>query len=69
MAESEPSTVITAASKLGNTVVRSLAPQFLALVLINVMFMGVFVWYLDTRANHAAEVIRQLLAACLGGKP
>lgn len=58
-------TVIKAGIKLGSQVVHSLAPQFLALVLVNILFLGAFVWYVDARARHSVEVIQQLLASCL----
>jgi hypothetical protein len=62
-------TIVSAGIKLGSHVVTSLAPQFLALVLVNILFLGTFVWYVDARAKHSVEVIQQLLAQCLKAQP
>ena len=51
---------------LGKSVVAGLPAQFLALVVINVLFLGGLFWFVDARANHTAEVLNQLLSACLG---
>lgn len=58
-------TVIQAGIKLGSHVVSSLAPQFLALVIVNMLFLAALFWFVDARANHTAAVLNQLLQACL----
>jgi hypothetical protein len=58
-------TVVQAAIKLGQSVTHGLGPQFLALVLCNVMALGFLAWFVDARARHTAEVLNQLLQACL----
>lgn len=58
-------TVVGAAHKLGAQVIRALTPQFLALVLINIAFMAMFVWYIGARAEHATVVMQRLLDECL----
>jgi hypothetical protein len=72
MAEAPPNgngnshtTVVQAAIKLGQSVTHGLGPQFLALVLVNIVFMGAFVWYVDARARHSVVIIERLLASCL----
>jgi len=65
-------TTIGALSSLSEKLVGALPPQFLALVVINVLFLGALFWFIDARANHAAEVLNQLLSSCLsnqGTKP
>ena len=57
---------------LGGKLIAGLPAQFLALVVINVLFLGGLFWFIDARANHTAEVLNQLLSACLsnqGTKP
>ncbi len=61
----EKAGLIEAGVKLGSQVVHSLAPQFLALLLINAVFLGVLFWFVDARARHTAQLINQLLAGCL----
>lgn len=51
--------------KLGSQVVHALPPQFLGLILVNMIFIGVLFWYIDARAQHSVAVINQLLARCL----
>ncbi len=58
-------TVVQAAIKLGQSVTHGLGPQFLALVLCNVMALGFLAWFVDARAKHTADVLNQLLSACL----
>jgi hypothetical protein len=71
MAEAPPNgngghtTVVQAAIKLGGQVAHSLAPQFLALILVNILFLGILFWFVDARAKHTADVLNQLLSACL----
>jgi len=64
-------TVVGAAHKLSAQLISALTPQFLALVLVNIAFLGLFIWYIGARADHAAAVMQQLLDTCLGkgGKP
>jgi hypothetical protein len=72
MAEAPPNgnghghtTVVQAAIKLGGQVAHGLGPQFLALVLCNVMALGFLAWFVDARARHTADVLNRLLSACL----
>jgi len=58
-------TLIQAGAKLGGQVVTSLGGQFLALLLVNIIFLGVVFWFLDARAKYTVALINQLLAACL----
>jgi hypothetical protein len=58
-------TAIQAGIRLGSQVVHSLAPQFLALIIVNMLALGFLFWFVDARARHTAEVLHQLLQACL----
>lgn len=60
-------TVVQAGIKLGTAVVTSLAPQFLALIMLNVVMLGLLYWFVDSRARHTAEILQQLLVSCLKG--
>ena len=57
--------IISAVTHVGSQVIAALQPQFLALILVNIMFMGVFIWYIDGRARHSVEIIKTLLDSCL----
>jgi hypothetical protein len=58
-------TILGVASRLGGRLINALAPQYLALILINAAFMALFVWFIDTRADHTTAVMQQLLDSCL----
>jgi hypothetical protein len=71
MAEAPPNgngghtTVVQAAIKLGGQAAHTLGPQFLALIIVNAMFLAALFWFVDARARHSVDVIQQLLQACL----
>jgi len=64
-------TVVGAVHKLSSQLISAMTPQFLALVVVNIAFLGLFIWYIGARADHAASIMQQLLDNCLakGGKP
>ena len=51
--------------KLAGQVTHGLGPQFLALILVNILFLAALFWFVDGRARHTAALINQLLATCL----
>jgi hypothetical protein len=57
--------IVGAVSRFSHHVVRALAPQFLALIVLNTMVFGAFFWYADARARHTMDIINQLLLSCL----
>jgi hypothetical protein len=61
----EKAGILEAGVKLGSAVVHSLAPQFLALILINGFVLAALFWFVDGRARHTAAIISQLLAGCI----
>ena len=65
----EKANILEAGVKLGSAVVHSLAPQFLALLLINGLMLAALFWFVDARARHTVAIVNQLLAACLQGRP
>ena len=71
MAEAPPNgngghtTVVQAAIRLGGQAAHTLGPQFLALIIVNGLALGFLFWFVDARARHTADVLNQLLHACL----
>jgi hypothetical protein len=61
-------TIIGAGVKLGSAVVEALTPNFLALLLINALFLGLLYWFVDARARHTVELVNRLLETCLQAK-
>jgi hypothetical protein len=63
-------TIIQAGVKLGSQIVHSIGPpQFIALIILNVIFIGMLFWFVDGRARHTSEMISQLMTKCLRTMP
>jgi low temperature requirement protein LtrA len=60
--------IIGAGVKLGNSIVNALTPQYLALIILNMLSLFLLYWFVDARAKHTVEVINRLLATCLQNK-
>jgi hypothetical protein len=58
-------TLITSLANVGTQILASLTPQLLAIILLNIVFIGLFIWFIDARANHTVMVMQQLLDACI----
>jgi hypothetical protein len=56
-------------SKLAEQAISALTPQFLAVIILNILFIGILFWFVDQRAQHSMAVINQLLHACLKDQP
>lgn len=67
MSDKQPVTVLSTIANIGTQAVGALGPTFLALIMINMIYMGIFYWYVGARAEHANEIIQQLLTSCLRG--
>lgn len=50
---------------LGNKLLGNLPAQFLLLCLINAMFLGSLVWFLDKRDSARERLLTPILAACM----
>ena len=47
------------------TVLATLPPAFLVLVVLNVAFIGVMGWVIDAHSERRAELIERILESCL----
>jgi hypothetical protein len=54
-------------SGLATKVIGSLPAQFLMLILINMIFIGGLIWFLDRRDSARERMLIPILAACLKG--
>ena len=61
-------TIVQATTRLGGQVISNLLPQFLALIIINGLFLVAFLWFVDQRSKHTVAIIEQLMSACLDKK-
>jgi len=57
--EQPPHTILSAASSLGGAVVRSVPPSFLGLALINALFLGTVLLFLDHVINVEGRAAEQ----------
>ena len=58
-------TLITSLTNVGTQIVHNLTPQLLALILLNILFIGLLFWFIGARADHTTAVMQQLLDSCL----
>jgi hypothetical protein len=52
-------------ARLASQAIHALSPQFLALIIVNMIFIGMLFWYIEGRAQHTMTIVNQLLQACL----
>jgi len=50
---------------LSEKLIHALPPHFLLLAILNAAVLLFLFWFIDARAKHTAEVLNQLLSACL----
>jgi hypothetical protein len=51
---------------LGQKIIGVLPAQFLALLLVNIIVVGVMVWHLDNASDARERVLKQLISSCYG---
>jgi hypothetical protein len=56
-------TIVSSVTRLAH----SLPSQFLALLVLNGVMLGLLFWFVDARARHTVEIMNHLLDACLKG--
>lgn len=57
--------VIDSLTDLGKSLVKSLPPAFIMLVLINVVFLGMILWFLNTQLTQRTALVQQLVDKCM----
>jgi len=62
-------TIVNAGVKLGSQLVNSIGPpQFIVLIVLNVILLGFLYWFVSARAEHTADILNQLMSTCLREK-
>jgi hypothetical protein len=70
MSEGErPATTIVGVAGAGMQVLQSLPAQFLMLVLLNAIFIGGLLWFLDQRQKSEERIMDPLMTACINQVP
>ena len=53
-----------AASKLGTALIGALPPAFTLLLLINMVFLGLVMWFIDDQIHQRTELVEQVINHC-----
>jgi hypothetical protein len=61
----EPTTVLGAASRFGDSLLSTLPPAFLVLVALNVAFLGTVLWFIDDQMNERTAMANKMMDACI----
>jgi hypothetical protein len=64
MSDDRP-TVTGAVSKLGQSLITALPPGFLLLCIINILFLGIVMWFLDDQVAQRTSMVGKLLDQCM----
>jgi hypothetical protein len=65
MADNGNPTIPGAVASLGKSLITTLPPAFLLLVLINVAFIGFLMWFLEDQLEQRDAMAKQLFDRCL----
>jgi hypothetical protein len=63
--EKQPTTTLGMAHDLARTLMGSLPPTFLLLVIINCVFLGLVMWFLNSQLRQRADMVNLLVTRCL----
>ena len=69
MTEAEAHGVVGAATELGGRIIGALPAQFLMLVLLNSVFIGGLLWFLDRRDTARERLLTPIVTSCLQQVP
>lgn len=50
---------------IGHRLIAILPPAFLLLVMLNIVFIGFLIWFLDHNATQRNELLTRIVAGCL----
>lgn len=62
---SDPPGVVGAASGVSKALIGALPPGFVALLLVNTIFIGAVMWFLDEQLDQRIKLLNRILDACL----
>ena len=58
-------TIVGATTRISERLIGALPPAFLLLVLINVAFLGMVMWFLNNQIAERTRLVSQLLDRCM----
>jgi len=62
----ETVTVTGAVSKLGTALIGAMPPAFTLLLVINVIFLGLVMWFIDDQIHQRTELVEKVIDSCFG---
>ena len=65
MPDDDNPTIVGAASRLGQALVGALPPGFLMLCLINLAFVGLVMWFLNSQMEQRTGLVDTLVTRCM----
>jgi hypothetical protein len=65
VADPGPGTLPGAVSRIGQSLITALPPAFLMLVLLNVAFLGLVMWFLTDQLHGRDMMAQQLFNRCM----
>ena len=57
--------IVGAASRLGQSLIAALPPAFLMLVLMNAVFLGMVMWFINHQADERSHMVEKLMDRCM----
>ena len=57
--------MVAGAFDLSNRLVTALPPAFLVLVLMNMFFLGMVLWFLDAQAKQRSSMVEKMVDRCM----
>ena len=65
MTEEQANSLAGAVSMIGKAAIAALPAQFLLLCLINVLFLGILMWFIDDQLNQRTQLANRVMDACI----
>ena len=57
--------LVGAATKLGQSLIGALPPSFIALMVLNLVFLGLILWFIDDQLDTRMRVLSEIIQRCL----
>ena len=65
MSQPPPATIAAAVTSIGSRIVEALPTSFLALCLVNVVFIGVVFWFEARQTTARLQLVTDILHSCM----
>ena len=62
---SQPTGVVGLATRLGDDLIRALPPAFLLMVVLNLCFLGLVMWFINSQQEARNSLINTVVSKCM----